>query len=295
MKSNVKQSLFYFVPLSLLLICCGCQKEPPAPPKASFTETDPSTIQVDANSPGRGYEAEIIRHVEGHGVHLDFAERINFHFPDGHTEERILVDGCIALTETELRDLVALDESGDRQYRTFNLVSPQTINVVGYNGGTYALTSKMRTALQWAVNNYNALNINLNFNLTFTTNLSNADITVYRNPFNNNAGGVAGFPSGGRPHPLVQIYNGMESYNTNTVEHVMTHEIGHCLGLRHTDYFNRASCGQNANEGSGSDGAVHIPGTPTGIDWNSVMLACFSNNEDGEFGFYDRVALEFLY
>ena len=75
----------------------------------------------------------------------------------------------------------------------------------------------------------------------------------------------------------------------------MTHEIGHCLGLRHTDYFSRASCGQNTNEGSAGVGAIHIPGTPTGIDWNSVMLACFSSNEDGEFGFYDEVALEFLY
>ncbi|MEL6654795.1 MAG: M57 family metalloprotease [Bacteroidota bacterium] len=35
--------------------------------------------------------------------------------------------------------------------------------------------------------------------------------------------------------------------------------------------------------------------SPTGIDWGSMMLTCFSSNEDGAFGFYDEVALEFLY
>ncbi|MEL6590372.1 MAG: M57 family metalloprotease, partial [Bacteroidota bacterium] len=42
-------------------------------------------------------------------------------------------------------------------------------------------------------------------------------------------------------------------------------------------------------------GAVHIPGTPTGFDANSIMLACFNSSEDGEFGPFDRVALEYLY
>jgi hypothetical protein len=92
----------------------------------------------------------------------------------------------------------------------------------------------------------------------------------------------------------VQIYAGMNNYSNNVNEHVVGHEIGHCLGLRHTDWFSRQSCGQSG-ESAGSTGAVHIPGTPTGYDANSLMLACFSSNEDGEFGFYDRVALEYLY
>ena len=183
------------------------------------------------------------------------------------------------------------------QYRTTNLVTglPRTINVIGYTGGSFALTRKMRTALQWTINNYNAINTNMTFTLTFGTNWQPYDIVVYKT--NGSAGGSAGFPSGGDPYQFVQIFSGTNSYNTNVVEHVMTHEIGHCVGMRHTDYFNRSlSCGGSPiNEGDAGVGAIHVPGTPTGFDPESVMLSCFSSSEDGEFGFFDIEALEFLY
>lgn len=181
------------------------------------------------------------------------------------------------------------------QYRTTNLVSsPRTIRVLGYTSGTNALTTKMRSALQLAVANYNALNIGLNFTLTFGTNTGAAEIVVYR--VSGGAGGSAGFPSGGLPYKWVQILSGTESYSTSVIEHVMTHEMGHCLGLRHTDYFNRSlSCGTGGNEGASDVGAIHIPGTPTGFDANSIMLSCFSSSESGNFGSFDVVALEYLY
>ncbi len=183
-----------------------------------------------------------------------------------------------------------------KQYRTYNLVSsPRTVSIIGFTGTGYGqdLSYKMRQALQRAVDNYNALNIGLNFTLSFGTNYNSYDIVVYKNS-NGEAGAVAGFPSDGDPYKWVQIYSGMENYSTATNEHVMTHEIGHTLGMRHTDWFSRESCGQSG-ESAGSDGAVHIPGTPTGYDADSVMLACFSANESGNFGYYDIVAFEYLY
>jgi len=210
----------------------------------------------------------------------------------------IRVEGDIVMFPEDLDqlDFDGYENIHQKQYSTNALVSPRTINVIGYTGGSQALTSSERTALSWAVANYNRLNLNINFNLTFGTNFGNKDMVVYNNTINNpnGAGGSAGFPSGGRPFKFVQIY-GLSNYNTNVIEHVITHEIGHSVGFRHTDYFSRQSCGQNTNEGTAGVGANYIPGTPSGYDSTSIMLACFSNNEDGEFNSNDITALNFLY
>lgn len=209
------------------------------------------------------------------------------------------VEGDIMITPDQLAEMAASKSlSGapmTEQYRTSNLVSaPRTISVIGYTGGSYALDNTMQTALQWAVNNYNALNIGLTFTLAYGTNYSPYDIVVYK--VSGSGGGSAGFPSGGDPYKFIQIQSGTSSYGTNVTEHVITHEMGHSLGMRHTDYFNRSlSCGTGGNEGSAGVGAINIPGTPTGTDSNSIMQACFSSSEDGEFGPYDVISFEYLY
>lgn len=260
-------------------------------------EKDELTTNPNSNEEALDISSEVPESVLQKIAALHFnpkgAEIGKIMLPDGSFEKTYIVEGDIVLSANQLNNM-STSNIQDKQYRTYNLVSNnRTISVIGYTGGSQALTSKQRTALQYAINNYNALNIGLSFTLTFGTNYTPYDIVVYQT-VNGQAGGVAGFPSNGNPYKYVQIFSGMEAYSVDTNEHVMTHEIGHTLGMRHTDWFSRESCGQSG-EAAGSDGAVHIPGTPTGFDATSVMLACFSASEDGEFGSNDVTAFEYLY
>ncbi len=217
-------------------------------------------------------------------------------FPDGTSKDMYIIEGDVAISPAHLKSMQLYDGVTSEQYRTNNLVNvsggSRTIKVIGYTGSGYALTSKMKTSLKWAIDNYNALDITLNFELTFEAS-TNADIVVYM--VNGGAGAIAGFPDNGNPYKWVKMYSGMDAYNNNVIEHVIGHEIGHCLGFRHTDWATRQSCGGTSPEPANPYGAIHIPGTPTGYDATSYMKACFNGAEDGEFNNYDKIALEYLY
>jgi hypothetical protein len=122
---------------------------------------------------------------------------------------------------------------------------------------------------------------------------------VIRARVSSGTGGSAGFPSGGLPFNTINIGSGLNSgtFSVDTVEHVMTHELGHCIGFRHSDWFNRSiSCGSGGTEGAGTVGAIHISGTPTGATvGGSLMNSCFRNSESGEFTSSDLTAVNTLY
>ncbi|WP_109301111.1 M57 family metalloprotease [Aquimarina sp. AU474] len=216
---------------------------------------------------------------------------------DGSVADYFVNDTDLAIPVSDLQDQASLSSlsNGTKQYRTRNLISSnnRTIDVLGFTGGGgNGLDATNRQALQIAVNNYNRINSSLNLRLTFGTNYQAADLVVYvRGDLG--SGGLAGFPSRGRPYKWARIGPSVSRQGVTYASHVITHEMGHCVGLRHTDWFARVCNG--VNEGQGSDGAIHIPGTPTGIDRLSVMISCPTGNENGVFSNGDVTALEYLY
>lgn len=262
---------------------------------ACSTDDNSSTELETTDAQSASVPKDIIKKLKALNFNTDGIEKRAVDRPDGSTVTSYLVEDDIMLSESQINEMSGVGIT-DKQYRTYNLVStPKTIRVLGFNApSSQGLTAKQKQALTLAVQNYNDLDISLDFSLSFGTDLANADIIIFQSP--GAAGGVAGFPSNGNPYQFVQIFSGMEQYSLSVNEHVMTHEIGHTLGMRHSDWFTRESCGRPSfGELANPSGAVHIPGTPYRYDPNSIMASCFSASETGNFGEFDIVAFEYLY
>ena len=301
-----KQMKFGALALAIMAISfTSCESE-----SADAIENDQAEILVEelvvtgANGRAALTDENLIEIIRYH-LALDSGELTvgSFQSPEGTVEDVIFIGDDITTTEEQLIQLMEENEGLTRQFRTNNLVSAanQTIDILGYNGNDqFGLSPAAENGLRFAVNNYNRISgSNLRFNLTFGTNTGPADMIVFDNSANNpgSSGGVAGFPSGGRPNRLVQIFGlptAANTANNNLNEHVITHEIGHSIGFRHSDFTTRFSCGQNTNEGTAGVGAIQLPGTPA-TDPDSIMQACFSSGEDGEFSPADITALRAMY
>jgi hypothetical protein len=241
------------------------------------------SCQTDEGITNSEVSAEALAKISALGFSTDNVQLVD----DGY-----LVEGDIFLNDNNLNSGpsgTTLRVAEVEQYHTYDLVnSPRTITVSASSDAPASVSS----ALDAAIARYNSENLEL----SFTRVASGGDIHVAIIKGGNYIAS-AGFPNNGRPHGTVKFNRQYAGYSAGFLTTVLAHEIGHCIGFRHTDYMNRSySCGgSGGNEGSGTVGAVHIPGTPTGPDSGSWMLACLSATTNRPFNNNDKTALDYLY
>jgi hypothetical protein len=205
---------------------------------------------------------------------------------------RVYVGRDAEVSLTASREMIQTVGPGEEQYRTTNLIST-SLSKICINGSTF--TGVFSQALDLAIQNYDEQP--LTFAMARTPS-SGCSFTINAVLAPGVVGGSSGFPANGLPFGTINIGDGLAPFSVDTVEHVITHEIGHTIGFRHSDYFNRSiSCGGAAvNEGDAGVGAILVPGTPSGaVVGGSIMNSCFRTVETGEFTGSDVTALRALY
>ncbi|MFZ1529964.1 MAG: M57 family metalloprotease [Ferruginibacter sp.] len=275
--------LLFFAGTGILLAATSCTK-------TSLTENNGASLTADEKAL-----------VAAAGFNSNWAEKTS----DGN----FLIENDIYLSAAQLQEMSGagtaheLIVANEEHYRTTNIVSTpstgqRTITVRLGSG----FPTHYSTGLDQALARYNGYNLKIRFQRV--TSGGNIVITG-SNLGTTSTGGcilgrASGFPSAnGNPSSgfTLSTSSCATSYlsTANKADEVMAHEIGHCIGFRHTDYMNRSSCGQNSNEGSAGVGAVHIPGTPTTVtgSYNSWMMACTNNSPN--FSSSDGTALNYVY
>jgi len=210
------------------------------------------------------------------------------------------IAGCAAEQPPENDD--EFGEASTALLALSNRVSPGVHNIC-INGS--AFTGAFSAALNNAIGNYNVLGLSLRFTRTTgATTGCNAVITARV------LAGFAigsGFPSGGLPFNTLGLGSGFTIHNGDVLEHMLTHLLGHDIGLIHSDAgpVTPVSCGAGQVVipnfgGSGQGGTVGVgvvipPGTPPPSPGGSIMNTCIPASTNGEFTSSDIAGLNFYY
>src|SRR5690242_2652439 len=210
---------FFLACVALSVILFSCQKDN----KIQTTSTN--------NIP-----ADVISRIQSQGFSTDGITATNGGY---------VVEGDIFLSNEALGKLnigPVLRVGDEEQYHTTNLITglPRTITV-----SISGLSSIFVSATDSAIARYNAENLRLHF----TRVTSGGQIAIVGADLG--GGGIlgqsAGFPdASGNPASPITINTHTGTFTGANVQYLTTiiaHEVGHCIGLRHTDFKNRSfSC-----------------------------------------------------
>jgi hypothetical protein len=224
------KKLFSLTTILAIFLLSACKKE--------IEEIQKSAINLSKDQ----VSADILEKIGA----LGFGTKGVIALPDGY-----LVEGDIILSKEDLKGVKIPSNARIDQYRTTQLVTnlPRTIMV----SIASSLPARYVAALDEAIQRYNDQGIQLSLSRV----ASGANISIVSGSGSYLAS--AGFPSGsGNPYREIKI-NATAIGPTPNVDYLATilaHEIGHCIGFRHTDYMDRSySCGGSySNEGPSTVG-----------------------------------------
>jgi len=221
-----------------------------------------------------------------------------------------VVEGDVLLTSAELDKKLTKPSRGSGatplQYTTNQLVNAPkgqtTVITVQPDGELMNSRISGNTdyydRIRDAVARYQAVsNPSLRLYITYAPSYASTSgyvIHVHSAPSGSPYSGLAGFPNNGQPYGDIYLNRDYLNYEApETVTTVIAHEIGHCIGFRHTDWYDRSISGCYGSESPNPDGANLVPGT--GVDYSSWMLACYNSGQNRPFTTNDILSLKYLY
>ncbi|MFA0964036.1 M57 family metalloprotease [Roseivirga sp. BDSF3-8] len=234
---------------------------------------DPSLEPVHQTDPV-DISAEMIQKIKDAGVSVEGLQEFDDYY---------IAEGDIIFHKEDLKQ----DHGpSTEQARSDYIIAPAYWNIKVYLDDASFSSLNLSNAVNDAISSVNGIGSGISMSRVYSA--SQANITIRRSNLSSGICGIAGFPtSSGRPYSLVNInesYMIQRGYTSDSrLTQLVAHELGHCIGLRHTDWSSRNEPFANT-----------IAGTPTS-DSNSVMNSTICGLSWVGWSFYDKVGVKTLY
>lgn len=205
-----------------------------------------------------------------------------------------LVDGDIVFAKNSNPDFSQFGGPKAEQYGSSNYigydVQPNLLVYVDPSANGYINEITDAVAL-WN----NVPSCRLNFAITSISGAARIRITMAN--IGSNVCGQAYFPMNGQPGSLIRLnpnlFQNFLDYGQRMS--VVAHEIGHTIGFRHTNWINNGEPTNATDDVGANVSAMHILGTPTGTDANSIMNGSTCGVAPTSLSAFDILAVQFLY